>query len=324
VNTRGLDGPAAWFIFLAVVAIAAFGPLLLLQREAEIDRHAAQQAEDYDARQRAASVAADLEASARRLRELAAQPTPTPFPSAPPGFHRVQAGESLFSVAADYGLDQDLLRSWNVDEFPSLASSPALDPGWALAITGPMPVASTPVPVAAAPPAGPTAGNPAPPAPASQPEPGSGWNEDAYWTAMDYLESVESTYVYAIPNALWDAGAKLFGARCDWVQTPVESAECQKDMVASIGVPIRDATTAHLDFMRRNPPAPCFADAYEADKRAANAYLGAAESLLLTLDVLEPDAYDAAFDAWDAGIDSGKSLSEDLLANMDAYLADCG
>ena len=325
---RGVGWVTSAFVLAAVIAIGAFGAFVLSERATAIADHEAGVARAEADASAAAAASAEDRARAERI---AAQPSPTPYPSAPPGTYRVQQGDSIFSVSEDLGISVALLRHWNLGEFPRLASSPALEAGTLLAIDGP-PIetaggggstggngpggtAPQPTPATAVPPAGPTptTGNSA-----------GGWSDDAYWTATDYLNSVEATYVYAIPSALWDAGAKLFGARCTWAQTPAESAACQNEMTASIGVPIRDAIVAHQGFMIGNPAAPCFADAYAADAALADTYLDAANSLLLTLDYLEPDAYYAALDAWEAGRASGQALSESFLANLEGYFADCG
>ena len=87
--------------------------------------------------------------------------SPTPNYSDAQGMHTVRSGESLFSVASDFGITYDELRYWNRDRYPSLDNSPVLERGWILEVTGPaLPTAlptATPileVPSSAGPPPG--------------------------------------------------------------------------------------------------------------------------------------------------------------------------
>ena len=49
----------------------------------------------------------------------------------------VVAGDDLFSVAAKTGVSRELLRHWNVELYPSIETTPSLEPGWILRLSGP-------------------------------------------------------------------------------------------------------------------------------------------------------------------------------------------
>jgi predicted secreted Zn-dependent protease len=73
---------------------------------------------------------------------LAPRPDPadvaaTPRPLETDGTHTVGPNESLFSVAFAYGVTPAELRYWNRDTYPTLDSTPALQVGWVLRVTGP-------------------------------------------------------------------------------------------------------------------------------------------------------------------------------------------
>ena len=134
MRNDGLDRPAASFVAFAVVLVIAFGAFIFMQREAAISKHESAVAH-AEAVASASAEAARI--AAERAARLASQPSPTPYPSAPPGTYRVQKGDSLFSVASSLGVSPKLLVHWNIEEYPRLASSPALKPGTLLAIEGP-------------------------------------------------------------------------------------------------------------------------------------------------------------------------------------------
>lgn len=94
--------------------------------------------------------------------ERAPQPAATPVGPARAGTHVVGPNESLFSVAFTYEVTPAELRYWNRDTYPTLDSTPALQEGWVLRVTGPpLPTEAPdapPVEVAAATPPPPPAG----------------------------------------------------------------------------------------------------------------------------------------------------------------------
>jgi hypothetical protein len=149
----------------------------------------------------------------------------------------------------------------------------------------------------------------------------SGWTLQAYETALQYEDSVWSTYAYRIPDALWNSGEKLFGLTCDGT-TPEERAGCFQSETKSIYQPIRDAIAAHRTFMKKHPAARCFADAYAADRYAADAYTTATNYLAATLKDTGA-AYTADFKGWDKWIAIAQSRSDSLMKKFQGYFADC-
>jgi predicted secreted Zn-dependent protease len=137
----GLDPVASAFVIFAVFAVVLFGLVVFVQRDAAIAEH------DATVARAQAHASARAEAARReeeRQRRIAAQPSPTPVPSDAPGTYRVQRGDSLFSIAARFGVPPNALREWNSNEYPTLATGVAVKPGWVLTITGP--IAAEPAP----------------------------------------------------------------------------------------------------------------------------------------------------------------------------------
>ena len=142
----GLGTLAQATVIGSVFVMVLLGMVVFTQRQHAVDEFAA-------ASERAAAVE-DLEEreeaeAARRAAQAVARATPTPTPGPPPDAagpdtYTVQAGDSLFSVAADIGLSPNELISWNKDTHPTLQSTPALKSGWVLRTTGPP--LGTPIP----------------------------------------------------------------------------------------------------------------------------------------------------------------------------------
>jgi peptidoglycan/xylan/chitin deacetylase (PgdA/CDA1 family) len=76
-------------------------------------------------------------------------PSATPQPTAPAGFttYVVQGGDTLSSVARDWGTTVSQLQAWNADRYPSLVDDPdSLEAGWVLIVAadpGATPVATS-------------------------------------------------------------------------------------------------------------------------------------------------------------------------------------
>ena len=68
---------------------------------------------------------------------VAEHATHTPDLATRDGTHTVGPNESLFSVAFLYGVTPAELRYWNREAYPTLDSTPALQPGWVLRVAGP-------------------------------------------------------------------------------------------------------------------------------------------------------------------------------------------
>ena len=78
---------------------------------------------------------------------------PTPSPSTPKvgdGEYVVVRGDDLIRVSFATGVDLELLRFWNAERYPAVASGVSLTPGWVLRITGPPLPSATARPVARA------------------------------------------------------------------------------------------------------------------------------------------------------------------------------
>jgi predicted secreted Zn-dependent protease len=150
-------------IIVAVFAIALLGMVALVQQDAAVASHDAMLARQEQTATRIALREAELAARTPR-------PTPTPLPSAPDGMHVVQRGESVFSVAALYGVSANELIYWNKEEYPRLESTPALVAGWALHTSGPPLPTPTPRPTRAPRPTPPPGQVPTPAPIAGMPE----------------------------------------------------------------------------------------------------------------------------------------------------------
>lgn len=119
----------------SVIAVLMLGVVGLTQRQLAIDAFA------QAGGQSVAVAGTDAEARATPT------PTPAPAPDAGgPDTYTVQAGDSLFSVAAALGLSPNELVHWNKDTYPTLQSTPALKAGWVLKTTGPPLPTPTPRP----------------------------------------------------------------------------------------------------------------------------------------------------------------------------------
>lgn len=97
----------------------------------------------------------------------------------------VRSGDTLSSIGRAFSVTADELGAWNVDRYPSLASSPdIIEPGWELVVGGPGPV---PAPMTTATPTAPT--------PGATPEPAQGC------MAGSHVASAAPTTYRAIPDA---------------------------------------------------------------------------------------------------------------------------
>ena len=122
-RAEGLGTVAQGGVIVAVFAVVLTGMLVLAERQAAIAEVAA-----------VSPTPAQSDPPARPSTEA----TPLPGPDAAgPGTYTVQPGDSLFSVAADLGLDPDALIFWNKETYPRMQSTPALTPGWVLVTDGP-------------------------------------------------------------------------------------------------------------------------------------------------------------------------------------------
>jgi predicted secreted Zn-dependent protease len=129
---EGLSLLASVVVIVAVFVIAVTGAVVLDRRNELVAGDDAA----HLARARAEERAAE-EARQAGLQSSQAMPSPTPLPADSPGHHVVKDGESLFSVAADFGVSANELVFWNVAQYPTLHASPALRAGWVLRVTGP-------------------------------------------------------------------------------------------------------------------------------------------------------------------------------------------
>jgi hypothetical protein len=177
----------------------------------------------------------------------------------------------------------------------SIAAAPTPTPGPPRAPT-PKPVVagSTPRPAVAR----------ATPAPAHPPT--SGWTAAAQVTAAAYKGDVFATYDQAVRQANYEIAIAGFTTPGD---TPAERAARIKNaiMVAAYNLMLR--INSHFLFMNNNPPATCFADAYQADVTAGTALWTAAKSL---------------FDNPGEGDLSGAMPARDaFLGSLDGYFSDC-
>jgi predicted secreted Zn-dependent protease len=120
-HADGLGTLSKALVIFAVFVVALFGMSVLGARQAALVARSSPRAEPSEP---AAIVAR-------------ATPLPTALPRAKPGTYVVQGGESLFSLAQATGIDANLLVFWNVARYPTLASTPALERGWILRLTGP-------------------------------------------------------------------------------------------------------------------------------------------------------------------------------------------
>jgi LysM repeat protein len=134
----GLSLIASTVVIVAVFAVVLVGIVVIAQRERVVAADAAQQAAAEDAEGQAEELAL-----LARLESQEPTPSPTPLPADTPGYHVVHDGESLFSVAGAFGVTANQLVFWNAAHYPTLRSTPALEEGWVLAISGP----SLPTPV---------------------------------------------------------------------------------------------------------------------------------------------------------------------------------
>jgi predicted secreted Zn-dependent protease len=133
----GLDRLTSAIVIVAVVAIMLVGAVALDQRGQAI------------ALSDEATVGV---ASASPSASQPASDEPSAQPSAGEGEYLVRRGDSLFSVAQELGLSPNELVFWNAEEYPTLRSTPALQPGWVLRTTGPPLATPTPRPTPAPPP----------------------------------------------------------------------------------------------------------------------------------------------------------------------------
>jgi hypothetical protein len=125
------DGPGLGFgaqaaVIVSVFAVVLLGMVVLAARQEAI----------------AARIAADAPAATASQPVVVPSPRPTVTPApapdaAGPDTYTVQAGDSLFSVAADLQLDPKELVRWNKDTYPTLETTPALKAGWVLRTAGP-------------------------------------------------------------------------------------------------------------------------------------------------------------------------------------------
>lgn len=130
----GLDRATAAIVIVAVVSIMLVGAVVLAQRDRAI-------ASANETSVAMATASPDATASAPEAETAA--------PSAGPGEYIVQRGDSLFSVAEELGLSPNELIFWNADDYPTLRSTPALQPGWVLRTSGPALATATPRPTPA-------------------------------------------------------------------------------------------------------------------------------------------------------------------------------
>ncbi len=141
----GLNLLAQIAVIGSVFAVVLLGMVAMTQREQAIDEVAM-------ARVRAVAIAEQQQADADRraaqaIDRAARSPTPAPAPDAGgPDTYTVQAGDSLFSVAADLAIGPNELVFWNKDTYPTMQSTPALKAGWVLRTTGPPLPTATPRP----------------------------------------------------------------------------------------------------------------------------------------------------------------------------------
>jgi membrane-bound lytic murein transglycosylase D len=80
------------------------------------------------------AVVASTEATnpATQARPVATAATPAPAPGAKPGMHQLAEGETLWSVAQQYGVSVDDLKRWN-----RIRHARSLRPGLNLRVGGP-------------------------------------------------------------------------------------------------------------------------------------------------------------------------------------------
>ena len=122
---------------------------------------------------------------------------------------------------------------------------------------------------------------PVPPAPSASGGPGSsgtgslgasggtGWNAAAYATAVAYEQSVQATYLGQLPGLLVVLEAADL---CGPGMTPEECAAGPAEFAYQLET-AKGLFSTHIAFMRLRPAAPCFQDAYAADRTIANLYL---------------------------------------------------
>lgn len=252
-------------------------------------------------------------------------------PSNPPGEWIVGPGDTLVSIASTLGVSHEQLRWWNLSRYPTLESNPmAIQVGWILIADGPaMPTptpkptrepaksnepagSAVPDPVVVATPEPTQRPSPTPQAPA--PTPVTGWDEEAYTTALAYLDSLDATYPLVSARVIELAyfGGCLPGSA-------VEECAAAREAGALLADPATAALNRHVAFMDSNPAAPCFVDAYAADRALADRYLG----WLATWAPLGGDGTPAGR----AQLQRAEQLNADFrafFAAVDGYFADCG
>ena len=104
LSSDGLSSIASAVVIVAVFAVVLVGIVGISQRERLVAEDATHQASAAEA----ARIAAER-ALLARMESREPTPSPTPLPSDSPGRHLVRRGESLFSLAGDFGVSANEL-----------------------------------------------------------------------------------------------------------------------------------------------------------------------------------------------------------------------
>lgn len=144
---------------------------------------------------------------------------------------------------------------------------------------------------------------------------GSSW----YTTAIAYRDSVLQSYSIDIPNGVLGAEqATCASIEPDGSCTPEERAAVTQAEALHFEVATK-SLSAHLAFMSSNPPAQCFRDAYTADRKIANAWLG----LLLPGTSWASLGNNPEGRALQTEIDAATSQTNTFLRELSGYFTDC-
>jgi hypothetical protein len=142
---------------------------------------------------------------------------------------------------------------------------------------------------------------------------GSSWTQAAYEKAVRYLGSVERTYGNIVaPNVI-----ELYGYGCVPGLTPAECS-ARLEEAALYRDPAVRALRKHVAFMKSNPAAVCFRDAYAADRRIAARWLH-----LLSSDDYATEITPEGQVIWH-DYDDAFNRMKTFLRRLTGYMRDCG
>jgi hypothetical protein len=130
------------------------------------------------------------------------------------------------------------------------------------------------------------------------------------WTASAYRNSAFSTYAEVDLEVSYvrDAG-------CLWGMTGQEGGAIRAEVAPHRNAAMR-AINRHLAFMRSHPAAPCFRDAYAADRRVATTWLER---------IRGGSGSDQAGEgrAWNRRVNDIWRETDAFLQNLPTYFQDC-